>query len=566
MKEMDKGPYARFLKITENLAYPLAIWSFLVLFLEPIVAYYTDYKLVEGLTALANLVLLALVILGRLAVKSSQQKRRIIFIDVVMLVMGIMLFFYQAKFAVFVLLIRQSYFIITYLIFRAFEGRFFKLLTSNPPVTLMFSFLAVIVLGTVLLMFPASSTSGQVTPFVDALFTSTSATCVTGLIVVDTPNYFSVFGQVVILLLIQIGGLGIMTISTAFALILGQRLTLKLENVMHSVVGGTPSLDLFQLLKSIVLVTLIIEISGAIVLYMSFIRVMEPLKAFWYSLFHAISAFCNAGFALYSDNMMAYAKNLNVNLGITFLIILGGLGFTVIIDLYQHLTNRRKHRHLSLHTKLVLVTTASLLAGGMLAFYLAEYNNTMRGFTIPVRAMASWFQSVTTRTAGFNTIDIAGLSSASILVSLLLMFIGASPGGTGGGVKTSTFAVLMLSITSLLQGKKDLSVFNRKISLSNFRESASLITLSVLIVVSIIFALMLIEPFPFEDIAFEAVSAFGTVGLSTGITSKLSVGGKLLITLLMYIGRIGPLTMIYALSLSKRQSNIEFAEEKIAVG
>ncbi|MEF3694547.1 MAG: TrkH family potassium uptake protein, partial [Candidatus Cloacimonadota bacterium] len=481
-------------------------------------------------------------------------------------IMGALLLFYQAKFVIFFLLIRQSYFILTYFVFNAFEGKFYKLLSSNPPVSLMLSFLGLIVVGTLLLMLPASSQSGYVTPFVDALFTSTSATCVTGLIVKDTPTYFSVFGQIVILLLIQLGGLGIMTVSTAFALVLGQRLNLKLENVMHSVVSGSPSIDIFQLLKNIVFVTAIIEMAGAALLYFRFIQDMQPLKAFYFSVFHSVSAFCNAGFSLFSDNMMTYVGSITINISITLLIILGGIGFSVVIDLYRYFTSKARNKRLNLHSKLVLVTTGLLLLTGMITYLLAEYKVSMAGFTVPERLLASWFQSVTTRTAGFNTIDTGRLSSASILISLVLMFIGASPGSTGGGIKTTTFAVLILSLTSMLKGKKDLSAFNRKISLNNYREATSLITLSGILVFGVIFVMMLIEPFSFEKIAFEAFSAFGTVGLSLGITPSLSFMGKLLITLLMYIGRIGPLTIIYALSISRRQTNIEFAEEKIAIG
>ncbi len=553
------------LKRTEFVAYLLAGWSFAVLFMEPIISYYTSYTLIENLTAIANVLVLGLAIISRL-LDHKEAGKKIIYADLVMLIMGALLLFYQAKFVIFFLLIRQMYFILTYFIFNAFEGKFYRLLSSNPPVTLMLSFLGLIAVGTFLLMLPASSQSGYVTPFVDALFTSTSATCVTGLIVKDTPVYFSVFGQIVILMLIQLGGLGIMTVSTAFALMLGQRLNLKLENVMHSVVSGSPSIDIFQLLKNIVYVTVIIEIVGAAVLYTRFIQDMQPLQAFYFSVFHSISAFCNAGFSLFSDNMMSYVGSYTINFGITLLIILGGIGFSVVIDLYRYFTSKARNKRLNLHSKLVLVTSAILLVGGMIAYFMAEYKISMAGFTVPERLLASWFQSVTTRTAGFNTIDLSRLSSASILISLVLMFIGASPGSTGGGIKTTTFAVLILSLTSMLKGKKDLSTFNRKISLDNYREATSLITLAAVLVITVIFILMLIEPFSFEKIAFEAFSAFGTVGLSMGITSSLSFPGKLLITLLMYIGRIGPLTIIYALSISRRQTNIEFAEEKIAIG
>ncbi|HOH47429.1 MAG TPA: potassium transporter TrkG, partial [Candidatus Cloacimonadota bacterium] len=456
------------LKRTEFVAYLLAGWSFAVLFMEPIISYYTSYTLIENLTAIANVLVLGLAIISRL-LDHKEAGKKIIYADLVMLIMGALLLFYQAKFVIFFLLIRQMYFILTYFIFNAFEGKFYRLLSSNPPVTLMLSFLGLIAVGTFLLMLPASSQSGYVTPFVDALFTSTSATCVTGLIVKDTPVYFSVFGQIVILMLIQLGGLGIMTVSTAFALMLGQRLNLKLENVMHSVVSGSPSIDIFQLLKNIVYVTVIIEIVGAAVLYTRFIQDMQPLQAFYFSVFHSISAFCNAGFSLFSDNMMSYVGSYTINFGISLLIILGGIGFSVVIDLYRYFTSKARNKRLNLHSKLVLVTSAILLVGGMIAYFMAEYKISMAGFTVPERLLASWFQSVTTRTAGFNTIDLSSLSSASILISLVLMFIGASPGSTGGGIKTTTFAVLILSLTSMLKGKKDLSTFNRKISLDNYR-------------------------------------------------------------------------------------------------
>ena len=563
---MSKTIYTKAIKTLEFFAYILAFWSFGVLFLEPIIAYYMNTTLVENLTALANILLLILTIIGRLLQRDLTRQKKIIIFDVVILIMGSLLFFYQAKFVIFFLLIRQTYFILTFLIFRAFEGRFYRFLTANPPVSLMLSFIAVITVGAILLMLPASSNNGTVTPFVDALFTSTSATCVTGLTVVDTPTHYSLFGQIVILLLIQIGGLGIMTISTAFALLMGQRLTLKLENVMHSVVGETQTVNLFELLKNIIFVTLIIEAIGAAVLFLSFSRTLEPLRAFYFAVFHSVSAFCNAGFALYTDNMMAFVDNVNVNLGITFLIILGGIGFTVIIDLVHYLTGKEKGKHLSLHSKMVLMTTAGLILGGFVAYFIAEYYASMKGFTVSRRILASWFQSVTTRTAGFNTIDNSQLSSASVLISLILMFVGASPGSTGGGIKTTTFAVLLMSVTSMLTGKRDLTIFNRKISQANTREATSLITLAGGILLFILFFLLLTQPFTMHKIVFEAVSAFGTVGLSMGITGQLTVLGKLLITLLMYIGRIGPLTLIYALSLYKRQGNVEFAEEKIAIG
>lgn len=554
------------LRQVEIAAYLLAIWSFLVLFLEPIIGFYTNYARVEFFTALANLVLLLLTILNRVLLGESKERHRILLFDVAMLILGSIFLVSQAKFVIFSLLIRQTYFILQYILFRAFEGKLYRWLTGNPPVTLMLSFLLVILFGAILLMLPVSSKLNTVTPFMDALFTATSATCVTGLVVVDTGTHFSFFGQMVILMLIQIGGLGIMTISTVFAIILGQRINLKLENIMYQVVGGSYAVNVFQLLKSIVLVTLVIESVGTLLLFARFAQDFQPMEALFLSLFHAVSAFCNAGFSPLGNNLVSYVDSLAVNLVITALIIAGGLGFSVIIDLQHHALKKDRARKLNLHTKIVLVTTAFLLVLGFTVFYLAEYNGAMRGFSIHRRILSSWFQSVTLRTAGFNTIDLSQIGKASVLISIVLMFIGASPGSTGGGIKTTSFAVLTLSVISLLKGKRHISVFKRRIHEYNFREATGLIMLSITIILVVLFFLMLVEPHAFDKLLFEAVSAFGTVGLTLGITPQLTVIGKLLITVLMYVGRIGPLTMIYAFSTRAKQININYAEEKIPIG
>jgi len=560
--DRDKTP----LKHVETAAYLLASWSFVVLYLESIIRVYLNYRVIELGTALANIILLMLTILNRVLSSEGVQQKKLIYFDLIMLMLGALLLIYQAKFVIFFLLIRQTYFILQYVIYRAFEGKFHKLLVRNPPVSLMLSFAGMIAIGTILLMLPAASVSGQVTNLIDALFTATSATCVTGLVVVDTGTYFSLFGQLVILVLIQVGGLGIMTISTAFALMIGQRITLKLENLMHSVVGEVQVLDVLKLLRSIVLVTVLIEGIGATFLFFGFIKILPTGQAVYHSIFHSVSAFCNAGFALWSNNLVNYVDSPLINFAISGLIILGGLGFIVIIDVYHYFFSPEKVRKLTLHSKIVLTTSLGLILLGFVTLYLAEYEGTMKGFTISRRVLSSWFQSVTMRTAGFNTIDIGRFSSASILIALAMMFIGASPGSTGGGVKTTTFAVLGLSVASMLSGKRDLTIFNRKIALFNAREATALVTISASIVFLIVFFLMLLEPFAFEKILFEAISAFGTVGLSMGITNKLSLHGRMLITMLMYIGRIGPLTLIYAFSMSKKQLNINFAEEKIAIG
>ncbi|MDD4815216.1 MAG: potassium transporter TrkG, partial [Candidatus Cloacimonetes bacterium] len=445
----DKG----LLTHIEALAYPVAAWSFAVIFLESIVRPLMDYGLLELITAGANLVLLCLIIIGRLLAKDSRKQTLLLRFDIIMLLLGGLLMFYQAKYVIFFLLIRQTYFILQYLLFRAFDGKFYKALTNNPPVSLMLSFAFVILMGTVLLMLPEASVQRKVTPLFDALFTATSATCVTGLIVQDTGSYFSLFGQIVILTLIQVGGLGIMTISTAFALIMGRRLTLKLENVMHSVVGDNERLDVFQLLKNIVIVTVMIEAIGAILLFFSFSKTLSPPQAMYNAIFHSISAFCNAGFSLFNDSLMRFVDNPVVNLTITTLILLGGIGFAVIIDLYRYVFKLDRVRKLNLHSKIVLSVSGILILLGFVGFYIAEYHGVMENFSVSRRILSSWFQSVTARTAGFNTVGITRIAPASVLVFLAMMFIGASPGSTGGGVKTTTFAVLILSVTSMLRGR-----------------------------------------------------------------------------------------------------------------
>jgi len=563
---MPLKKYPIIFKSTEFFAYLIAGWSFLVLFLEPILQHYLNFPVWERITAMANLLMLSVTLISNITKLKDSRRIMIVLADLAMLVAGLVLLADNAQFVIFFLLIRQSYFILQYFILHAFEGRIFKLISENPPVSLMLSFAGVILVGTILLMLPTSSRQGVVTNFVTALFTSTSATCVTGLTVVDTGTYFSLFGQIVILLLIQVGGLGIMTISTAFALILGQRITLKLENVMHNVVGETEVIDVFRLIRSIVMVTAIIESIGALLLFFECSRTLSTAQAIFYSIFHSVSAFCNAGFSLWRDNLMGFIDSPIMNFAITGLIILGGLGFAVLIDVFYYITRHKRVRKLTLHSKLVLTCTAFLLVMGFVGLFYSEYHYSMRGLSMGQRAYGAWFQSVTARTAGFNTVDIGKFGPASVLITLVLMFIGASPGSTGGGIKTTTFSVMVISVISMLRGRRDLTVFNRKINPSNAQEATTLITLATTIILVIVFILLLIEPFSLDKVLFEAISAFGTVGLSMGITSSLTPIGKLLITLLMYIGRIGPLTLIYAVSLSKKQPRISLAEEKIAIG
>lgn len=550
----------------ESAAYLLAFWSLLVLFFEPVIGYYADYSAVVFYTALANLLLLALAILNRVLFGEVRGTQKVILFDVILLALGILLMLFNAKFVIFFLLIRQTYFILQFMLFRFSKGRLYHWLSDNPPVTLMLSFAVVIFIGTILLMLPVSSAHNRVTPVVDAFFTATSATCVTGLIVVDTGSYWSMFGQIVILILIQLGGLGIMTVSTVFALLLGRNINLKLKHVMTHMVGGSRTVNIIALLKNIVLVTAVIEAVGAVLLFLKFSQVFPTQKAVYASIFHSISSFCNAGFSIFSDNLMSFGSSVIVSLVVPLLIFIGGIGFTVIIDLGRFFFTGGRVRKLSLHSKIVLTASGILIIAGFIAFFILEYNGTMQGFSPIRRFMSALFQSVTTRTAGFNTIDTAALGRTSLLVAMLLMFIGASPGSTGGGVKTTTFSVLVLTIISMIRGKRDIAAFKRRLPFGNFREATALTILSALIIFIVVSVMMLVEPHSFEDVMFETMSAFGTVGLSTGITSKLTNIGRVMITILMYIGRIGPMTLIYAFAIKRKHTNINYAEETIAIG
>jgi trk system potassium uptake protein TrkH len=383
----------------------------------------------------------------------------------------------------------------------------------------------------------------------------------------DTGSYFSLFGQIVILILIQIGGLGIMTISTAFALIFGKKLTAKLETVMQNVMGESNRLNLFQLLKYVVGITIIFETIGSIFLYFTFRDMYSStLKAIYYSIFHSVSAFCNAGFALYSNSLESFANSLNINLVISALIIFGGLGFVVIMDLRRNIFLKGGIKKLSLHSKIVIATTVMLITFGLISFFISEYNNTMKGMSFSNRMMSSFFQSVTCRTAGFNTISQTNLSYSSILLSLILMFIGASPGSTGGGIKTTTFAIMVLAIISILTGKSNVSAFKKKISVHGIKEAISLIGISIGFLMLLLFALFIVTDGSFQEVTFEAVSAFGTVGLSMGFTSSLNFAGKIIIILLMYLGRIGPLTILYALAQRVVKKRVNYLEENISIG
>lgn len=436
----------------------------------------------------------------------------------------------------------------------------------TPPQVLVIGFAAVILAGTFLLTLPISSATGRPTPFINALFTATSAVCVTGLVVVDTATYWSRFGQVVILVLIQIGGLGFMTLSTLAAILLGRRIMLHQRLVIQEALNQISLEGVVRLVKAVVIVTAVIEGTGALLLTWHWWKLYPPGEAIFQGIFHAVSAFCNAGFDLKGDfrSLTSYRTDILVNLVMTFLIILGGLGFSVLTEFI----NWPHQRSLSLHARIVVKTTLALISVGTLFILVVESYNpaTLAGRSWSEKILASYFQAVTPRTAGFNTLPIADMRPASLFFIILLMYIGASPGGTGGGIKTTTFVTLALSVAATIRGKNRVEVGGRSLPVSTVPKSLAIAFLSLALVVGVTIALLLSEGQDLLPTLFEATSAFGTVGLSMGLTTQLSALGRLLITALMFAGRVGPLTIAVAVAQRQRENHVHFPEEAITVG
>ncbi|NQU95673.1 MAG: Trk family potassium uptake protein [Candidatus Omnitrophica bacterium] len=444
----------------------------------------------------------------------------------------------------------------------------------NPPQIVAISFLVAILIGAVLLSMPFASKSGKSLSLIDSLFTATSATCVTGLIVRDTGTYFSGFGKAVILVLVQMGGLGIMTFSTLFAVLLGRKLTIKHDVVIQRTMAPNKVQNLSSLLKYILLITLGIEFLGAICLALRWSKTMDWSMGSLLinSVFHAISAFCNAGFSLFSKSFTAFAGDTYINLIMISLIVIGGIGFIVILEL-PRLTEKKPFYRVSIQTKVAITITFGLILLGALLFFFTESNNTMAGLSMKEKILGSFFQSVTTRTAGFNTLNIGSLAVPTLFFFVFLMFIGASPGSTGGGIKTCTFGVLLATAFSMIKNRDRVSIFKKTIPKEVVRKSLVVVFLAFLWIFGAVFLLALTECKNsalfdnfFLRILFEVTSAFGTVGLSTGITPTLSAAGKLIIILTMFAGRIGPLTLALAIALQRERVAYAYPEEKIMIG
>ncbi|MGN0375788.1 MAG: TrkH family potassium uptake protein [Butyrivibrio sp.] len=433
---------------------------------------------------------------------------------------------------------------------------------------IVLGFLLIIVIGALLLMTPLASADNTVTNFADCLFTSVSSTCVTGLAVVDTYSHWSLFGHIVILCLIQIGGLGFITIGVIFSVLLRRRIGLKARGLMQESVNTLQIGGIVKLTKKIVKWTFIFEGIGALILGIRFSFDFGPIKGMWYGIFHAVSAFCNAGFDLMGiyepyASLVPYAYDFVVNLTVMSLIVIGGIGFVVWDDLSRNKLNFKKY---SLHTKVVLVTTVFLIFGGAVLFYIVEYNNTMSGMNVYERIVTSLFSSVTARTAGFNTIDTAALNDSSKILTMMLMFIGGSPGSTAGGIKTTTVFVLIISLWVNMTNSSNVSVFGRRFEDDALRKSGIVAALNMVLSVSAAFIILAITGLPMSDILFEVFSAIGTVGMTTGVTRSLNLGARIIIMLLMFCGRVGSLS--FALSFLKKsgKATVYNPQEKISIG
>lgn len=459
----------------------------------------------------------------------------------------------------------------------------FKKAVFNPAQLFLISFLTLIVTGSMLLMLPNATHSGIT--LIDAMFTSTSAVCVTGLIVVDTGSFFTQFGQIIILMLIQAGGIGIMTFTSYFSYFFKGVSSYENQLVLGQITNTEKIAEVFTVLKKIILITFLIEGLGALFIFQSIDSTVIPYlnKRIFFSVFHSISGFCNAGFSTLRNSFFEgpYQFNYPMHLIIASLIILGGLGFPIVFNLLKFIKakivyfllgfyNKKRQQYIpgliNINTRIVLITTLVLIAGGTLLFYLFEYNNTLSGHSFGGKIATAFFGSVTTRTAGFNTVDTAALSIPTLFIVIFLMWVGASPNSTGGGIKTSSFAIALLNILSIARGKSRLEVYNREISSTTVNKAFAIIVLSVFVISISILSISLFEPDKnLLNISFECVSAYSTVGLSRGITADLSFASKLILIFTMFIGRVSTLTLLIAIIKKARPEIYRYPSESILI-
>ena len=441
--------------------------------------------------------------------------------------------------------------------------------TLNPHRLLLLGFIFVIFAGAFLLSLPTASTSGNSQSFIDALFVATSAISTTGLTVVDLGSFYSLFGQIVILVLIQIGGLGYMIFVVTIVLQLGGKLSLGGKLILEESMSSPPYEEVSHFSKVIIFITFLFEFLGAAVLSLYWMREFPVKHAIYLGIFHSVSAFCTAGFSLFPDNLSAYRDSIVINVIIGILCIVGSVGFFVIYDVY-HMMSRKKRedeppKRLLIHTKLVLIMLPILIITGALLICLSEWNTPLPSFKD--RFLTSTFQAISaSTTTGFNTLDTGTVKTLGLATMVMLMYIGASPGGTGGGVKTTTFGLLISSIISVISMKDELILFNRRISPRTKDKAFAICTIAVLLIALDVLILSVTEKASFMEIVFETVSAFGTVGLSTGVTPTLSVTGKIVLVITMLIGRVGPLAIGFSIRGKCKLVPIKYPEGGILVG
>lgn len=431
-----------------------------------------------------------------------------------------------------------------------------------------YGFIGIILTGTLLLMLPVSGRNGEATPFLNCLFTATSASCVTGLVVYDTWTHWSLFGQLVILTMIQIGGLGFITIGVFLSMVLRRKIGLKERGLMQESVNTLQIGGMVKLARKIIIGTVIFEGTGAVILALRFIPETGVLKGIYYGIFHSISAFCNAGFDLMGwqgaySSLINYYDDWVVNLVVMSLIVIGGIGFVVWDDLSRHGLYFRKYM---LHTKIVVLTTLVLIFGGAFLFYRFERDYLMAGMSTSGQILSSLFSSVTARTAGFNTIDTAKLTDASKFLTAILMFIGGSPGSTAGGVKTTTIVVMYLYLYATIQRSYGVNVFNRRLEEDAIKRASAIFLINLTLAVAAAVYIMAIQHIPMSDVIFETFSAIGTVGMTTGITRLLNPMSRLAIIFLMYCGRVGSLSFALSFTQHKKVAHIQQPVEKINIG
>lgn len=434
----------------------------------------------------------------------------------------------------------------------------------TPSRVLVTGFILLIAVGTLLLKLPIAVTKGVHLSFIDALFTATSALCVTGLTVVDTGTTFSLFGQVVIMTLVFVGGIGFMTVATLIYMVLGKRISFRERLILQEAMNANSMEGIVRIIRRIIIFVAVIQFTAGLLFAFHWMRELPANEAIFYGFFHAISLFNNAGFDLFGTSFQTYVNDGFFNLIAFFLVITGGLGFIVLAELYDY----PRHRKLSLHSKVVLTMSGALILIGAVMIFLFEFTNpnTLQPMSLGGKIYASFFQSISSRSSGTSTLNIEQLNEVTQFFMIILMFIGGSPGSAGGGIKTTTFAILLCSVWAMLRGREDTVIFRTRLHKDQIHKALTIIFLALLMVLTISMVLAVTEKQPFLEVLFDTTSAVATVGLSMGLPPEMTVFGKFVFCVAMFIGRLGPLTLAYAMNNRRVQPLYRYPEGKLMIG